>query len=105
MRSDEAYVAPIVIGSTAIFIVIPVPAEKFVVITGDNIALPGVIDNPLPTETLLIRLKYGILLRPDPEPLNDVAVTVNGTVNPDEFIVNLFVSVPDNDEIILKSPL
>ena len=105
MRSVEAYVAPIVIGLTAVFIAIPVPAMKFVVITGDNVALPVVIANPLPTVTLFVRLKYGILLRPEPEPLNDVAVTVNGTVNPDEFIVNLSVSVPDNDEIILKSPL
>ena len=65
----EAYVAPIVIGFTAVFIAIPVPAEKFVVITGDDVVLPDVIDNPLPTVTLFVRLKYGILLRPEPEPV------------------------------------
>ena len=69
MRSDEAYVASIVIGLTAVFITIPVPAEKFVVITGDNIALPVDIDNPLPTVSLLIRLKYGISIKPAPEPV------------------------------------
>ena len=60
---------PIVAGLTVVFIIIPVPADKLSVRFGDVAADPGDISNPLPTVSLFVRLKYGILLRLDPEPV------------------------------------
>ena len=51
---------PIVAGLTDVLIAIPVPADKLRVMLGDDVADPVVINKPLPTVILLVRLKYGI---------------------------------------------
>jgi hypothetical protein len=56
IRFADEYVAPIVAGLTDVFIDIPVPAERFRLITGDTDADPAVENvRPLPSVGLNVK--------------------------------------------------